>query len=585
MADTSVPIAFPYQEFVEHLPNGVVVVAADNQIVYCNERALELLKTERRALLNSKVEEWLGRITEADMLQLEDDKQRLKIPYQESVLVFRQIRIGSHGHLKFFVFEDITVYEQVSEALQQVSDAHEELRMILDSSHDDILIASGEGIVLSASQTFEDSYNIPLNELVGQSVEDLEKRRVFNPSVTLKVLKTGTRQVLLQKTATGKKMLVTGTPILNEDGRIRRIISYSHDVTELHALKDHVQDVQQEMTRVRSELEQLRSKELNVSGLIVESGAMNKVIQSVAQVARHDVPVLLLGESGVGKSALAKLVHKNSSRSEGPFIEVNCGAIPANLIESELFGYEAGAFTGADKKGKIGLVELADNGTLFLDEVAELPLLLQVKLLKVLQDKEFRRVGGSKSIRSDFRLISATNQDIDEMVRTGEVRDDLYYRINTVTVTVPALRDRRDGISRLTHHVLTQMNEKHGLAKAVSTEVIERLSTYDWPGNIRELENVIERAVILSRSEVIGIEDLPESIAFGKDYPSSPALGKNTLPEMVAEFERNILESARKQCRTTVEVAQLLGISQPTAVRKLQKYAPLSGEREEGNVQ
>lgn len=325
------------------------------------------------------------------------------------------------------------------------------------------------------------------------------------------------------------------------------------------------------MSRVRRELEQLRGRDREMCDLLIASDCMKQLTESISRIARHDVPVLLLGESGVGKSAFAKLVHRQSDRKSGPFIEVNCGAIPAHLIESELFGYEPGAFTGAAKSGKVGLIELAHDGTLFLDEVGELPLALQVKFLKVLEDKQFRKVGGTKPVHSNFRLVCATNRDMSSMVQEGKFREDLYYRINTVEMLIPPLRERPSDIVELVMHFLHQMYLRHGLDRALGKDVMQRFLSYHWPGNIRELEHVVERAVVLAPGHFIELSDLPIAIQRAGDT-STAVMDKMSLPDMLAAYEKRILQDARQKYSTTTQMAMHLGVSQPTIVRKLQKY-------------
>lgn len=457
------------------------------------------------------------------------------------------------------------------ESVEELEQANEDLQLILDSSLDDILVTSGDGIVLSVSQSFANSYRIPPDDLVGKSVLELEKNQIFQPSVTRKVMETKTRHVLLQTTMDEKKMLVTGVPVFGEDGELRRIVSYSHDVTELLQLRAHLADMQEEMSRVRWELEKLRGRDREMCDLLIASDSIKQLTESISRIAKHDVPVLLLGESGVGKSAFAKFVHRQSDRNSGPFIQVNCGAIPEHLIESELFGYEPGAFTGAAKSGKVGLIELAHDGTLFLDEIGELPLALQVKFLKVLEDKQFRKVGGTKSVHSNFRLVCATNRDMSQMVLEGEFRKDLYYRLNTVEMVIPPLRERPADIMELARHFLHQMCLRHGLDREFGQGVMHHFLSYHWPGNIRELEHVVERAVVLSSGQLIELADLPLSIQSAGNM-STPAVEQLSLPDMLAAYEKRILQDARQKCSTTTQMAAYLGVSQPTIVRKLQKY-------------
>ncbi|WP_288008994.1 sigma 54-interacting transcriptional regulator [Kyrpidia sp.] len=461
----------------------------------------------------------------------------------------------------------------------------EELEMILNSVYDDIVITDGRGVVLRASRSCQRVYGRSPEELVGQSVAELERQGIFRPSITLRVLATGTRQTVIQTTADGSKKLVTATPVFDFQGRIVRVVSYSRDVTELIELKEHLAELQQQMGRVTRELEHRRSLDTEVDGLVVESGAMKRLVRQMAQLAKHDVTVLLRGESGVGKGVFARYLHQHSPRAEGPFIEINSGALPESLAESELFGYEQGTFTGALKSGKIGLIELAHGGTLFLDEVGDLPLPLQVKLLKVIQEKTFYRVGGRAPVHSDFRLIAATNRDLEALVRAGAFREDLFYRLNTVPLTIPPLRERREDIPGLAGYFLERYNAKYHARKRIDPRALRQLVDYPWPGNVRELENLIERLVLLVEGEVIQPTDLPFGDAAGNGHrmddnlsdPLSPGLGALPLPDLVAAYERHLLDEARRRCRSTTEMASLLGVSQPTVVRKLRRYFGSTG--------
>ncbi|WP_067928752.1 sigma-54 interaction domain-containing protein [Alicyclobacillus shizuokensis] len=451
-------------------------------------------------------------------------------------------------------------------------DITEELKRILDFVYEDVLIADGSGRVLFVSKLFEHRYGVSLEEIAGLSVVELEQRGVFNPSITRRVLETRARQSVVQKTLDGHRVLVSGVPIFDEQGELIRIVSYSYDVTELLELREHMLELETEMDRVKSELERLREQNARVEGVIATSPAMRRTVDTALRVAAHDVPVLMLGESGVGKGVLAKLMHSKSPRNKGPFISINCAAIPEALLESELFGYEQGAFTGAKRSGKPGLIELADQGTLFLDEVGELPLAMQAKLLTVIQEHRFFRVGGQKELFSDFRLIAATNQDLERMVAEGRFRKDLYFRLNIVPLVIPPLRERRDDIIPLARHFAAEMCRRHGVQRTLSSAVLQRFHAYDWPGNVRELENMVERLIVLAESKVVTEADLPSHLLGTEATPVLPPVGSVSLPALLDAYERRILEEARKRARSTMQLAKLLGISQPTVVRKLRKH-------------
>jgi len=278
-----------------------------------------------------------------------------------------------------------------------------------------------------------------------------------------------------------------------------------------------------------------------------------------------------LGESGVGKGVLAKYLHENSKRKDQPFVHINCGAIPANLLESELFGYEAGAFTGAEKRGKIGLIESADKGTLFLDEIAEIPLSLQVKILEVIQEKKFMKVGGKRPIEVDVRIIAATHRDLKQMVKEGKFREDLFYRIHVIPIYLPALRYRQEDCKKLIEHFLQYYNSKFGRNVQLEEEALQILLAYHWPGNVREIENLMERLVVTVEQNRIRVQDLPDYLQ--ENPGSGEVLAKKIMPlkEAVEQVEKQILTLAWKQYKTSRKIGRALGINQATVLRKMNK--------------
>ncbi|UFJ39641.1 sigma 54-interacting transcriptional regulator [Brevibacillus humidisoli] len=450
-----------------------------------------------------------------------------------------------------------------------------EYEAILHSLKDDILVTNTEGIILKVSEATGSIYDVNSEDLIGKSVYDLEKEGLFTPLATPIVIKNRKKTTFIQTTQTGKKLLVTGIPVFDPNNDLVRIVSYSHDVTELLEMEKYLIEMKDEMQRVKSELELMRSRSYLVDGVIANSAKMRNVIDTALQIAEVDVNVLLLGESGVGKSLIAKFIHQKSPRRSGPFIEVNCGAIPESLFEAEFFGYETGSFTGANKKGKLGFAELAEGGTLFLDEIGELSFANQVKVLKFIQEKQFYRVGGTAIKKVDFRLIAATNRNLEEMVRKKTFRQDLFFRLNVVPITIPPLRERTEDIIPLIDRLLTQFSKKYHRKRELHEDVLKRLLSIEWKGNVRELINLIERLVVTSSSPVITLKDLPD--AYASPIPAISLPGESddhprTMKEMLEEYEREILARAKTVCKTQTEMAKVLGISQPSIVRKLQKY-------------
>ena len=312
---------------------------------------------------------------------------------------------------------------------------------------------------------------------------------------------------------------------------------------------------------------------------VAASRSMRTVMEEIASVSRYDCNVLISGETGVGKEKVANIIQKNSSRKVQPFIKINCASISPNLIESEFFGYEKGAFTGANASGKRGYFEAADNGVIFLDEVGELPLDIQAKLLRVIQDGEFIRVGGTQPVKTNVRILSATNRDLEEQVEKKLFRRDLYYRLNVFPIKVPALNDRREDIPPLIDSFIRKYNDKFGVSKDADEDVKEYLQAHDWPGNIRELENVIQRLMINCKGDHITVmdvmkelhADMMESAGFGLNQEQADG-GEMNLSRMVAHFERSIIKYACGKYGSTRKAAQAIGISQTQLVRKKNKY-------------
>ncbi|WP_245632927.1 sigma-54 interaction domain-containing protein [Alicyclobacillus kakegawensis] len=453
----------------------------------------------------------------------------------------------------------------------QMQETWNEDEAILHSLQDDIVVTDVNGIILKASKATGEIYGVDYTELLGKSVYALEEQGLFTPILTPKVVQDRKKVTLIQKTAQGNKLLVTGIPVFDNRGELVRIVSYSHDVTELMRLKEYLKTMEEDMRRVKSELDWLRHKHVHiVDGIIAQSRAMKMTLDVAMRAAETDANVLILGESGVGKSHLAKFIHSRSSRCNGPFIEVNCGAIPESLFEAEFFGYEPGAFTGANRKGKVGLAELAAGGTLFLDEVAELTPTHQIKLLNFIQDKQFYRVGGTARRQVDVRFIAATNQNISEMIINGRFRQDLYFRLNVIPITIPPLRERAEDIPPLIEHFLGVFTKKHRRSREFDRSALECLTSHSWRGNVRELMNVIEQLVVISPLPIIEMEHLPSHIR-----NSLPVYCENmygTLPDILDRVEKQVLLEARRKYRTMVEIARALGISQPSVTRKLKKH-------------
>lgn len=444
-------------------------------------------------------------------------------------------------------------------------------RELLDALHDGVYITDADGITLKVNGAYERLTGLRSEDVVGQHMQALVEQGVISQSVSLRVLKEGRALSLMQSVSQGKRLLVSGTPILDTACRVRYVVSTVRDMTELLRIK-HERDELQQLKELRSSTAKLHAgqrDDLLDASPVADHPASGRIFAQARQVAASDVKVLLQGETGVGKTLIAQYIHKSSPRAAQPFLALNCGALPENLIEAELFGYVAGAFTGAGSKGKRGLLELAHHGTVFLDEIGDLPLALQVKLLKVIEESRFIPVGGLELKEVDVRIITATHHDLRQMVADGRFRADLYYRLNVVPIHIPALRERPDEIQPLLDFYLAEFNGRYGRALTWELEALDALTDYPWPGNIRELINLVERLVVTCASEAVGLFDLPEemrTLAAEVDDENLP------LRKQVEQLERRLIRKALVQHKTTRAAAKALGLSQTTLVQKMKRW-------------
>lgn len=469
----------------------------------------------------------------------------------------------------------VTIGDALNAVREQCTEVEEQLRAILDSGMGSVFIADGEGRTVRVSRAFCDSCGVNESEVIGRHVRELEEEKLFYPSVTVKVLKNLKRESVVQDTRSGKKHLAVGVPVFGPNGALKWVVTASRDVTELVTLRKELEEAKALLSRYDEELARVRAVQSRVDGVVARSRAMQELVDLAQRLAQVDSTVLVLGESGVGKEVFAKMVHNFSARKGKPFLAINCGAIPDQLLESELFGYEPGAFTGATRS-KPGLFELGTGGTIFLDEVAELPIRLQVKLLQVLQDRKIMRLGGGRPIPVDARIMAATNRDLEAMVRSGQFREDLFYRLNVILVRIPPLRERQEDIPDLACHFLERFNTRYGKNKRFAEETIQASLDYHWPGNVRELENVVERLAVTVSGDVIGPESLPPQFLGTQagSHNGGTVVVKGLVPlrEAISCLERQLLEKAVECTRSTYEAARLLGVDQSTVVRKYQKY-------------
>lgn len=466
---------------------------------------------------------------------------------------------------------------------------------ILGNIEDGVVIVNSEGYICYENPAYEQIVGVPMRKTLGRNMHDIEPEAKL-----LNVLETG-REVRSDDQlirSVGKHVTIHVAPIIR-NGRVAGAYSVFRDVTKEHQLTTEVERVSGLAEEYKNILdEQNSTQELDI---ISTDAAYQAVLKKAIVVARTDASVLIRGANGTGKEVLANFIHKNSSRKEQPMITINCAAIPEELIESELFGYEEGTFTGAKKGGKIGRFELANGGTIFLDEIGDMPYAMQAKLLRVLQEREIEKIGRSKSIPIDVRVIAATNQPLEEMIETKQFRQDLFYRLNVVSFTIPPLCERKSDILSLTNKFLEEFNEKYGRKLTIATDVYQLFYDFPWPGNVRELRNTLESAVIMCQNGQINLRDLPQRMIAmsGVQIPAVQSImpvgqvqemraGTSDireqvnvsddfrgLKEEVERFERALILAVIDECGGDKDKAlEKLGISKRSLYRKLSEEEP-----------
>jgi len=457
-------------------------------------------------------------------------------------------------------------------------DAESLIRM-MELSYDGIWITDGNGKVLFSNAANATLLGVEKEYLEGKTTQELLRDKVFSDSVILPAIEKKAQQTkVCYNYNTQLTVLATATPLLDPDGNVEFVFNNVRDITDLNNIQNSLRDKEEIIRLQNQQLEDMKMRlGIGLDTIVAKSKAFRDVVELALRVGNFDgATVLILGESGTGKELVAELIVQNSPRKDKPFVQVNCGAIPENLVESELFGYEKGAFTGADTRGHKGLFETANGGTIFLDEIGDLPLHMQVKLLRVLQQKKIMRVGGTQQIDLDVRVIAATNKNLEEMIQNGTFREDLYYRLNVVSLNIPPLRERNEDIVPLINHFLAVINQKYQTSKSFLYDTIDAFENYSWPGNVRELENVLENLVITTPEDVIALKNLPQKFqdAVPERLPlHGPADADDEiypLKETMDRIERSIINHAIQQCGSVRKAASALKVNPSTIVRKLQ---------------
>lgn len=440
---------------------------------------------------------------------------------------------------------------------------------ILNNIHDVVMVIDPETTIVFANEAYAKILGVPVAKVLGRRLDKIEPK-----AASIELLRTGKPYKVGEDYLDSLGIDVVGSTFLLYDGNIIiGCVSIFKNITDVVELNRELQQTRGVADYLKEQLEQWEHLPLSFKEYVGQNSRLKETLVLAAKVARTDSTVLILGESGVGKEVLARAVHNSSRRKGMPMIKVNCAAMPEDLIESELFGYEDGAFTGAKKGGKLGKFELAHCGTIFLDEIGDMSLTMQAKLLRVLQEKEFERVGGNKPIKVDIRVIAATNRDLESMIEQGTFRLDLYYRLNIVPLTLTPLRERKDDLLELARTFLKQFSGEVGHELTLSPKVMRFFQEYDWPGNIRELQNVLEHASIVCGGKTIEIQHLPARIIPTQDDDFSCQEKPYAVKEILARMEKELILSALDTYNNNRTLAmKALGFSRRVFYDKLLRY-------------
>ncbi|KOA20445.1 transcriptional regulatory protein ZraR [Clostridium homopropionicum DSM 5847] len=438
-------------------------------------------------------------------------------------------------------------------------------------------IVDENGIIIYLNEIFADFFQMPQNEIIGKDILEVHPYSIFREVLKTKQAKIAAKHKFKNK---ADEAIVHIIPLLDDDGEVLGGIGMVlfEDVDKMENTMLKFKTLDKEIKLLKNEIAKMNRAKYNLDSIVGISEEINECKDKIRKVVKVNSNILLVGESGVGKELFAHSIHNESDRRDMPFVVLNCSAIPENLIESELFGYEEGSFTGAKKGGNIGKFELANGGTIFLDEIGEMPIYLQAKLLRVLQEKEVHRIGGKKPIKLDVRVISATNRDLKQMIREGKFREDLYYRLNVISIEIPPLRKRIKDIPLLIKNFVDDFHRETGLYRKIGNEVMDVFIGYNWPGNIRELKNIIEKICVIADDVNVSIKDIPKYIvnsSLKKKWEN-----QNTgLNNIMKSIEKEIILNTLKQCKGNKrKTAMVLEIPRSKLYRKLDEY-----NIEEGN--
>ncbi len=567
--------------------SGVVSVNHNGLISFTNRAAEEMLHLCADALLGQPVEKALPFLDFAPSLKHSQIIKGRRCFINGKTLIVNYIPLDEHENLSgcMAVFQDITDFEQVAQELESVKSLNRTLDTVLQIAYDGVVVVDRDGKITLVNDTFSRFFNRARHELLGRDIQEI----VENSRLHI-VARTGVAELNDIQAIRGRSYVVSRLPIIKENQVIGAVGKLSlGQPEELKQLAERLESMGSQLSYYRNELDKMRKKPslCRFEEIIAVSSQMQEIQDEARQAARGRSSILLLGESGTGKDLLAQAIHMESSRRNMPFLKINCAAIPESLLESELFGYAPGAFTGAHKKGKLGRFEMANEGTILLDEIGDMPLPLQVKLLRVLEEMAFEPIGATNTVNVDVRILAATNQDLNELIKDGRFREDLYYRLQVIPIRVLPLRQRKEDILPLAYHFLDKYRLVFGQKFLdFSERALILLENYYWPGNVRELENVVERAVNFANEGLIEEKHLPSAV---QQFFGSTPIKQDSVYNLGPEYYRQRVSEAENQAvKTAVQAtggnkkkaAELLGISRSWLYIKLKEMEASSGGTE-----
>ena len=567
-----------WQELIEAIVNvslnSVIAIDRRGNIFLTNTIADEKFG----ALLRKSLQEVIPGLQAFVGKTLLDGKRRvvqsLQVKSEEYRIVVNPLKLEGRAIGAICLLEESTELEKVARQMHFFQHLTRELEAIIDSSSDGLFVCDAEANVIRVNPASERIHKITARQLIGKNMVDLIQEGFIDKSAALKAIQDKETVSLLQE-KDNRKIISIGTPVFDDNGSLISVVVSERDITEIDNLHRELEEQESLKDQLQSQLLEMQLADLKTHKIIARSPSMIKILEKAIKVSSVNSTVLITGESGVGKGLITNLIHKNSSRAQKPLIRINCGAIPESLIESELFGYEEGAFTGAKIGGKPGSLELANGGSLFLDEIGELPLSAQVKLLRFLEKGRLTRVGGTKVISVDARILVATHRNLQEMVAKGTFRQDLYYRLSVIPLHVPPLRERKECILPLVRHYFDHFSKITKTRKRVSRNALDALLYYSYPGNVRELMNICEHAIVMSDTEIIDRMDLPKDVSL---FTADQAIlergwtSGTSLKQILENVERKVILQTLKTHKNQAAVAAALGVSQPTIARRMKKF-------------